>query len=62
MQKQFAHEAGVALSTINQWEKGRERPQPFFLKRFLATYSHSGYDSCYAAPTGESFWHRRPSG
>ena len=29
-QEQFAHKVGVAFSTINQWEKGRRRPQIFF--------------------------------
>lgn len=32
-QEQFAHEVGVTFSTVNQWENGRRRPQPFLLKR-----------------------------
>jgi transcriptional regulator with XRE-family HTH domain len=34
-QEQFAHEVGVTFSTVNQWENGRRRPQPFLLKRLL---------------------------
>ncbi len=34
-QEQFAHYLGVAFSTVNQWENGRRRPQPFLLKRLL---------------------------
>jgi putative transcriptional regulator len=34
-QEQFAHEVGVTFSTINQWENGHRRPQPFLLKRLL---------------------------
>lgn len=34
-QEQFAREVGVAFSTVNQWENGRRRPQPFLLKRLL---------------------------
>jgi putative transcriptional regulator len=34
-QEQFAHRLGVAFSTVNQWENGRRRPQPFLLQRLL---------------------------
>lgn len=34
-QEQFAQEVGVTFSTVNQWENGRRRPQPFLLKRLL---------------------------
>lgn len=34
-QEQFAHEVGVTFSTVNQWENGHRRPQPFLLKRLL---------------------------
>ena len=34
-QEQFASEVGVTFSTINQWENGRRRPQPFLLKHLL---------------------------
>ena len=32
-QEQFAREVGVAFSTVNQWENGHRRPQPYLLKR-----------------------------
>ena len=31
-QEQFAHKLGVTFSTVNQWENGRRRPQPFLRK------------------------------
>ena len=34
-QEQFAKEVGVTFSTVNQWENGRRRPQPFLLNRLL---------------------------
>lgn len=34
-QEQFAREVGVTFSTVNQWENGRRRPQPFLLKRLV---------------------------
>ena len=34
-QEQFAHKVGVTFSTVNQWENGRRRPQPYLLKRLL---------------------------
>ncbi len=41
-QEQFAHRLGVAFSTVNQWENGRRRPQPFLLKRLLEMEAASG--------------------
>jgi transcriptional regulator with XRE-family HTH domain len=41
-QEQFAHEVGVTFSTVNQWENGRRRPQPFLLKRLLEMETASG--------------------
>lgn len=32
-QEQFAREVGVTFSTVNHWENGRRRPQPFLLNR-----------------------------
>ncbi|MBM4273425.1 MAG: helix-turn-helix transcriptional regulator [Deltaproteobacteria bacterium] len=32
-QEQFAREVGITFSTVNQWENGRRRPQPFLLNR-----------------------------
>lgn len=46
-QEQFAHHLGVAFSTVNQWENGRRRPQPFLLKRLLEMEAASG-----PGPTG----------
>jgi putative transcriptional regulator len=44
-QEQFAYEVGVTFSTVNQWENGRRRPQPFLLKRLLEMEAVSGEDS-----------------
>jgi putative transcriptional regulator len=40
--EQFAHAVGVTFSTVNQWENGRRRPQPFLLKRLLEMATASG--------------------
>lgn len=34
-QEQFAQAVGVTFSTVNQWENGHRRPQPFLLKRLV---------------------------
>ncbi len=34
-QEQFAREVGVTFSTVNLWENGRRRPQPYLLRRLL---------------------------
>mgnify|MGYP003588935260 CR=1 FL=1 len=34
-QEQFAQAVGVTFSTVNQWENGRRRPQPFLVKRLI---------------------------
>jgi transcriptional regulator with XRE-family HTH domain len=34
-QEQLARELGVTFSTVNQWENGHRRPQPFLHKRLL---------------------------
>lgn len=34
-QEQFAQEIGVTYSTVNRWENGRRRPQPFLVKRLV---------------------------
>jgi transcriptional regulator with XRE-family HTH domain len=34
-QEQLAHEVGVTFSSVNQWENGRRRPQPFLLRKLL---------------------------
>lgn len=32
-QEQFARAVGVTFSTVNQWENGHRKPQPYLLKR-----------------------------
>lgn len=34
-QEQFAQEVGVTFSTVNQWENGHRRPQPYLQRRLL---------------------------
>ncbi|HUT54426.1 MAG TPA: helix-turn-helix transcriptional regulator [bacterium] len=34
-QEQFAQKVGVTFSTVNQWENGHRRPQPYLLRRLL---------------------------
>ena len=34
-QEKFAQAVGVTYSTINQWENGRRRPQPYLRGRLL---------------------------
>ena len=34
-QEQFAQEIGVTFSTVNQWENGHRRPQPYLFRRLL---------------------------
>lgn len=34
-QERFAHEVGVVFSTVNQWENGHRRPQPYLMRRLL---------------------------
>lgn len=53
-QEQFAHEVGVTFSTVNQWENGRRRPQPFLLKRLLEMEAASGKVSAGRLTRGEA--------
>ncbi len=53
-QEQFAHEVGVTFSTVNQWENGRRRPQPFLLKRLLEMEAASSKDSAAGISRGEA--------
>jgi len=32
-QEQFAQKLGVSFSTVNQWENGHRRPQPYLFRR-----------------------------
>ena len=58
-QEQFAHEVGVTFSTVNQWENGRRRPQPFLLKRLLEMEAASGKGSAGRLTRGEAQAFRR---
>lgn len=53
-QEQFAHEVGVTFSTVNQWENGRRRPQPFLLKRLLEMEATSSKGSAGSISRGEA--------
>jgi len=53
-QEQFAHEVGVTFSTVNQWENGRRRPQPFLLKRLLEMEASLGAGSAGRLTRGEA--------
>jgi len=53
-QEQFAHEVGVTFSTVNQWENGRRRPQPFLLKRLLEMEAAAGAGSASGLSKGEA--------
>jgi transcriptional regulator with XRE-family HTH domain len=44
-QAQFARELGVSLSTVNQWENARRRPQPVLLERLLEMATSLGEGS-----------------
>ena len=41
-QEQFAREVGVTFSTVNQWENGRRKPQPFLVNRLLEMAAQHG--------------------
>ena len=34
-QEQFAQKVGVTYSSVNHWENGKRRPQPFLVRRLL---------------------------
>jgi len=53
-QEQFAQEVGVTFSTVNQWENGRRRPQPFLLKRLLEMEATSGKAAAGGISKGEA--------
>lgn len=53
-QEQFAHKVGVTFSTVNQWENGRRRPQPFLLKRLLEMEAASRKNSAVGISRGEA--------
>lgn len=41
-QEQLAREIGVSFSTVNVWENGHRRPQPFLAKRILELAREAG--------------------
>ena len=43
-QEQLAREIGVSFSTVNVWENGRRRPQPFLAKRLHEMAYEAGLD------------------
>jgi transcriptional regulator with XRE-family HTH domain len=58
-QEQFAHEVGVTFSTVNQWENGRRRPQPFLVKRLLEMEATLGEGPAGRLTRGEAQAYRR---
>lgn len=34
-QEQFAQRVGVTYGSVNHWENGKRRPQPFLVRRLL---------------------------
>jgi transcriptional regulator with XRE-family HTH domain len=58
-QEQFAHEVGVTFSTVNQWENGRRRPQPFLVKRLLEMDAASGKGPAGRLTKGEAQAYKR---
>jgi len=34
-QEQFAQKVGVTFGSVNRWENGKRRPQPFLVRRLL---------------------------
>lgn len=53
-QEQFAHKVGVTFSTVNQWENGRRRPQPFLLERLLEMEATSPKGMAVVISRGEA--------
>jgi transcriptional regulator with XRE-family HTH domain len=43
-QEQLAQEIGVSFSTVNVWENGHRRPQPFLAKRIVELARGAGLD------------------
>ena len=43
-QEQLAREIGVSFSTVNVWENGHRRPQPYLAKRLLEMADEAGLD------------------
>jgi transcriptional regulator with XRE-family HTH domain len=43
-QEQLAREIGVSFSTVNVWENGHRRPQPFLARRIVELARAAGLD------------------
>lgn len=43
-QEQLAREIGVSFSTVNTWENGHRKPQPYLAKRLLEMADEAGLD------------------
>ena len=42
-QEQFAREVGVTFSTVNLWENGHRRPQPYLFRKLLEIEALHGH-------------------
>ena len=58
-QEQFAHDLGVSFSTVNQWENGHRRPQPYLLKRLQEMEASLRRESKGTRSTGGTREHER---
>lgn len=43
-QEALAREIGVSFSTLNKWENGRQRPQPYLASRIVELARAAGLD------------------
>ena len=44
-QEQFAQRVGVTYGSVNHWENGKRRPQPFLIRRLLEIKEELGAES-----------------
>jgi transcriptional regulator with XRE-family HTH domain len=44
-QEQFAQKVGVTYGSVNHWENGKRRPQPFLIRRLLEIKEELGAES-----------------
>lgn len=43
-QEALAHELGVSFTTVNGWENGHRRPQPYLARHLLSLAEKAGVD------------------
>ena len=43
-QEQFAQKMGVTFSSVNNWENGKRKPQPFLYKRIIELARENGIE------------------